>query len=82
MYTSRYRVLRHRCERETSVIWVFPLWQWPGWINYDVTIVQWGTSLSEYWKGNVAHMKGNMAKMKGNMALTKGNMALRHVRNG
>ena len=46
MYTSRYQVLRHRCERETSVMGCFPQWQWPGWIKYDVAIVQWGTSLN------------------------------------
>ena len=46
MYPGRYQVLRHRCERVTSVTVVFSIW--PGWVEYDVTIVQEGISLSEY----------------------------------
>ena len=61
MYTGRYQVLRHRCERETPVTGVFSVSKWPGWVEYDVTTVQRGISPSEYQKGNMAHMKGNMA---------------------
>ena len=48
MYTGRYQVLRHRCERVTPVTGVFSLSQWPGWDDYDVRTVQRGISLSEY----------------------------------
>ena len=68
----------------------FPMSQWPRWVRYDVkTVFNRYFTLSEYYKGNMAHMKGNMvhmkgnmnmARMKGNMALTKGNMALRHFK--
>ena len=84
MYTGRYQVLPHRCERVTPVTGVFftVTMAWVGW-----TTVQRGISLFDYQKGDMAHMKGDMtllkgsmALMKGNMALTKGNMALRHVR--
>ena len=35
MYTDRYQVLSHRCE-----LGCFPLSQWPGWVEYDVTMVK------------------------------------------
>ena len=48
MSTGRSQVLRHRCERATSVTGVFSQSPWPGWVEYDVTTVQRGISLSEY----------------------------------
>ena len=48
IYTSRYQVLCHRCERQTSVIRVFSTVTMAWGKKCDVTIVQWGTSLSEY----------------------------------
>ena len=40
IYTSRYQVLCHRCERETSMIGVFSTVTMAWGIKYDITIVQ------------------------------------------
>ena len=45
-----------------------------GFVEYDITTLKRGISLSKYYKGNMAHMNGNITLKKGSMALTKGNL--------